>query len=341
MDAAMTHQETGRTVSAERATFRAIVHDRYGGPDALAVRELPMPELEPDSVLVRVRASSVNALDWHLLRGAPYLVRLTDGLRRPKEPRGGVDVAGVVEAVGPEVIAFRPGDEVFGARDGAFAEVVRGRERNFVRKPVGVTFESAAAVPVAATTALQALRDRAAVRSGEAVLVTGANGGVGTFAVQIAKALGATVTASARSGHEELLHSIGADDVVDASTEDLTRSARRFDVIIEIAGTPSLRRFRRILAPGGRLVIVGAPAGNWLAPVRRPLLGLLLSRFGTRRLIPFLAKISPDDLEVLRTMLESGAIRPVIDSRFPLDGTANAIRRIEGHGLSGKVVITV
>lgn len=341
MVAAMTPRSIQLGATAERATFRAAVRTRYGGPERLAIADLPMPELEPDSVLVRVHAASVNALDWHLLRGAPYLVRLTDGLRRPKETRLGVDVAGVVEAVGPAVTELSPGDEVFGGRDGAFAAFVRGRERNFVRKPAGMTFEEAAAVPVAATTALQAIRDRAGVRPGERVLVTGANGGVGTFAVQIAAALGASVTASARPGHDALLRSLGADEVIDATAEDVTRSARRFAAIIEIAARHSLRGFRRILAPGGRLVIVGAPDGNWIAPVRRPLLGALLSRFGSRRFVPFLAKLNHDDLEVLRGMLESGAIRPVIDSTWPLAATADALRRIEGHGLSGKVVITV
>jgi NADPH:quinone reductase-like Zn-dependent oxidoreductase len=343
MDAAMTRRSLDLTpmAAAGAATFRAIVQDRYGGPETLAVRDVPAPAMEPDSVLVGVRASSVNALDWHMIRGEPYVVRLTDGLRRPKEPRRGVDVAGIVEAVGPAVTAFRPGDEVFGARDGAFAELVRGRERNFVHKPGSVSFEAAAAVPVAAITALQAIRDRAAVQPGESVLVTGANGGVGTFAVQIAKALGAVVTASARAGHGDLLRTIGADDVVNASAEDVTRSGRRFDAIVEIAGRHSLRAFGRILAPTGRLVIVGAPAGNWIAPLRRPLVGAVMSRVGSPRFIPFLAKITKEDLEVLRGMLESGSIRPVIDSTWPLAATADAVRRIEGHGLRGKVVITV
>ena len=215
MQATLSHPTIHRAASAEGATFRAVVHDRYGGPDALTIRDLPMPELDADSVLVRVHASSVNALDWHLLRGEPYVARLVGGLRRPKESRRGVDVAGVVEAVGSDVTEFRPGDEVFGGRDGAFAEIVRGRERNFVRKPAAVSFEAAASVPVAATTALQAIRDRAALRAGQSVLVTGANGGVGSFAVQIAKAMGATVTASARSGHAALLADLGADAVID------------------------------------------------------------------------------------------------------------------------------
>ncbi len=343
MDSTMTHRAIPMTTATAEgaATFQAVVQDRYGGPEILALRDLPAPALEADSVLVRVRASSVNALDWHMMRGRPYVVRLTDGLRRPKEPRRGVDVAGVVEAVGPDVTAFRPGDEVFGGRDGAFAELVRGRERNFVPKPAAVSFEAAAALPVAGITALQAVRDRAAVQPGQRVLVTGANGGVGTFAVQIAKALGATVSASARAGHGDLLHAIGADEVVDASAEDVTRSGRRFDAIIEIAGHHSLRAFGRILAPTGRLVIVGAPAGDWIAPLRRPLLGVVLSRLGSRLYVPFLAKITKEDLEVLRGMLESGAIRPVIDSTWPLAATADAVRRIESHGLHGKVVITV
>ena len=323
------------------ATFKAVVQDRYGPPDVLEVREMPMPPLERDSVLIRVLATSVNALDWHMMRGKPFLVRLTDGFRRPKDPRRGVDVAGVVEAVGASVTAFRPGDEVFGGRDGAFAERVRGRERNFVLKPAGVSFEEAAAVPVAGTTALQAVRDRGAVRAGESVLVTGANGGVGVYAVQIARALGASVTASARSAPAELLRSLGATDVVDAAAEDITRSGRRFDVIIDVAAWHSLVSLRRILTTHGRVVIVGAPEGNWLAPVRRPILGTILSRFGSRRIIPFLAKLNRDDLEVLRGMLESGAIRSVIDSRYPLSQAADAVRRLERGGVRGKVVITV
>ena len=333
--------QTKATTTTREGTMQAIVHDRYGSPDVLALADVEHPALGDDGVVVRVRAASVNALDWHLLRGTPYFVRLTDGLRRPRRRIAGVDVAGVVEAVGKDVTAFRPGDEVFGQRGGAFAEFVGGRERNFVRKPANLTFEQAAAIPVAATSALQALRDKGRVQSGQRVLINGAGGGVGTFAVQLAKAFGADVTAVTRGENVDLVRSIGADRVLDATRADFTRDAQRFDLIIDIAANHPLTACRRVLTPDGVLVVVGAPDGRWVAPLARVVEAVVRSRLGGQRLLPFLAAVTKDDLTILADLAEAGKVTPVIDRVYPLRDTAEAIRYVETGHARGKVVITV
>jgi NADPH:quinone reductase-like Zn-dependent oxidoreductase len=319
--------------------MKAIVFRRYGSPDVLELADVDLPVVADDGVLVRVRAASVNALDWHRMRGEPLVGRLGDGLRRPKDSALGVDVAGHVEAVGRNVTELRPGDEVFGARTGAFAEYVSGR--TFVPKPAGLTFEEAAAIPVAATTALQGLRDRGALQPGQRVLINGASGGVGTFAVQIARALGAKVTAVCSTSNVELVRSLGADRVIDYTREDFTRSGERYDLILDVAGTRPLLACRRVLTPHGTLVVVGGPGGRWLSPADRLVKAAVLSKFVSQRLVPFLAHITREDLLVLKELVETGKVTPVIDRTYPLREVPEAIRYLETMRARGKVVITV
>jgi len=290
-------------------------------------------------VLVRVRATSVNPFDWHSLRGQPYIMRMGGGLRRPTQTVLGIDVAGIVEAVGRDVTDRQPGDEVFGVRSGAFAEYVSGR--NFVPKPAGLTFEQAAAVPVAGLTALQGLRDKGGVQPGQQVLIYGAGGGVGTFAVQIAKAMGAEVTGVTSTANVDMVRSIGADQVIDYTREDFTRSGQRYDVILDIGAKRPLLKLRRGLAPNGTLVLVGGSRGNWIGPVARALGALVLSRFASQTLRPFLSDVNKVDLLALKDLIDAGKVRPVIDRTYPLSETAEAIRYLETGRARGKLVITV
>lgn len=322
--------------------MKAIVNDNYGSPDELELAEVDKPALNPDGVLVRVRAASVNPYDWHLMRGLPYLVRVSEGLRRPKLAIKGVDLAGVVEAVGENVTELRPGDEVFGGSAGAFAEYACGKEKGLAPKPAGITFEQAAAVPIAGFTALQALRDRGQLEAGQRVLVNGAAGGVGTFAVQIAKAFGAEVTGVCSTRNLELVRSLGADHVIDYTADDFTKQGRRYDLILDAVGNRSLRRLRRVLAPKGRLVLVGGGnGGRWIAPVLGPIKAVLLSPFVSQELKPMLATRKKEDLLTLKEMIEAGQITPVIDRTYPLTETPEAIRYLEAGHARGKVVIAV
>jgi NADPH:quinone reductase-like Zn-dependent oxidoreductase len=319
--------------------MKAVVRTRYGSPDVLAIREVEVPRVGPDQVLVRVHASSVNAYDWHMLRGKPYFARLTEGLRRPKDERLGLDVAGVVEAVGRDVAGLRPGDRVFGSRSGAFAEWISGR--NLAPIPAGLTFTEAAALPTAGFTALQGLRDQGEVRTGDRVLILGAGGGVGTMAVQIACALGATVTAVTRTAHLELMRSLGAIEVIDYTRDEVTLGTGRYDVILDIAGTSPLSRLAQLLREGGRHVMVAPDPGQWIGPIARVAGAVVRSRFGSRRLRPFLSTPNRDDLLVLKELVEAGKLRPVIDRTYPLEGVADAIRYVEEGRAGGKVVIEV
>ena len=324
-------------------TMKAIVREKYGSPDVLELKDVERPVIDDDSILVRVRAASINAYDWHMLRGSPYLVRMMAGLRKPKSSAMGMDVAGQVEAVGNNVTAFRPGDEVFGSRHGSLAEYVRGTAQSFlVTKPSGLTFEQAAAVPMAASTALQALR-KGEVKPGQRVLINGASGGVGTFAVQIAKALGAHVTAVCSTRNVEQARSLGADEVIDYTREDFTRSDRSYDVIVDIASSGSVRSRRRVLKSDGILVGVGAANGSGgMASIAAGLLETaVLSRFGKQKMPFFLAKNSKEDFIVLAQMIEAGKVRPVIDRTYPLTQTAEAMRYLETGHARAKVVITV
>jgi NADPH:quinone reductase-like Zn-dependent oxidoreductase len=321
--------------------MKAILHHRYGSPRLLELADIPVPEIEDEGVLVRVRAASVNALDWHRTTAHPFVVRTGEGWRRPKEPRLGVDVAGEVTAVGGKVTEFRPGDAVFGTRTGAFAEYVAGVERNFAPKPGNLTFEQAAGLPVAGTTALQGLRDKGGLKPGERVLISGAGGGVGHAAVQIAKALGAEVTAISRTENLDMLRSIGADQVIDYTRDDFTKRPEHYDVVMDISGTRPLRDIRGVLSPGGRLVVVGAIGNGLIAPVDRMLFAFLLQRIGGGDVIPFISQTSKPDLLTLRDMAEAGQLRPVIDRTYPLAEVPSAIDYVQREQTRGKVVITV
>jgi NADPH:quinone reductase-like Zn-dependent oxidoreductase len=317
---------------------KAVVRTRYGSPEVLEVRELALPEVGEDQVLVRSHASSVNAYDWHVLRGRPYLARLTEGFPRPKEMRLGLDVAGVVEAVGANVTDLRTGDRVFGSRLGAFAEYVSGRTMAPI--PAGLTFEQAAALPTAGFTALQAVRDQGGVKAGDRVLILGAGGGVGTIAVQIAKALGAEVTAATRTAHVDLVAGLGADEVIDYTRRDVTREHAKFDVIVDIAGTAPLGRLARLVARGGRIVMVAPGTGQWIGPIARLVAAQVRSRIGGGRFRPFLAKPTRDDLFALKELVETGKLRPVIARTFPLEQIGQAVRCVEDGRVGGKVIVT-
>jgi len=305
----------------------------------MKLEEVDRPEVADDAVLVRVRATSVNAYDWHMLRGKPYLARLGEGLRGPKTAVLGIDVAGTVEAVGADVTHVKPGNDVFGVRSGAFAEYVAGR--NMVPMPKGLTFEQAAAVPVAGQTALQGLRDKGGIQAGQRVLINGAGGGVGTFAVQIAKAFGADVTAVTSTQNVDMVRSIGADRVVDYSRDDFTRSGQRYDLIFDCGGNRSMPRMRRALTPKGTIVLVAPAPGQWAGPIVRVLGAIVTSRFSSKRVRPFLSQVSKDDLLVLKELIEAGGVTPVIDRTYPFEQIPEAIRYVEDGHARGKVVITV
>jgi NADPH:quinone reductase-like Zn-dependent oxidoreductase len=323
--------------------MKAAVRDRYGSPDVVEFREIDKPVPADNEVLVRVRAASLNMADWYAVAGRPYVGRTQLGLRKPKSNRLGVDYAGTVEAVGKNVTEFRPGDEVFGGRDGAYAEYVCAREdRAVVLKPANVTFEEAATVPIAAITALQGLRDKGQLQPGQKVLINGASGGVGTFAVQIAKAFGAEVTAVCSTRNVEAVRSMGADHVIDYTQEDFTRSDERYDLMLDVAGSRSWSKCRRVLNPEATLVLVGGPKTNRmfgpLGHVLKVRLGGLLAR---RKVVFFIAKFNKADMLVLRELLEAGKVTPAIDRRYELSEIADAFRYLgEGHCRS-KVVITV
>jgi NADPH:quinone reductase-like Zn-dependent oxidoreductase len=321
--------------------MKAIVYRRYGSADVLSCEEVDAPAAGPDEVVVDVRAASANPLDWHLMTGQPYVGRLAFGLARPRITRLGADVAGQVRAVGSSVTRFEPGDEVFGTCRGAFAEQVSAAESALVTKPANVTFEEAASVPIAGFTALQALRDKGQLRAGQKVLINGAAGGVGTFAVQIAKALGAEVAGVCSTRNVDLVRSIGADRVVDHTREDFTGSGPRYDLMLDCIGNHSLSACRSVLAPRGRYVLVGGPDGRWVGPLGRTLGAMLLSPFVSQSLVTVLARRSPADLLTLRDLMATGRIRPVVDRRYGLAEVPEAIRYLQAGHARGKVVITV
>lgn len=323
--------------------MKAIVQRDYGPPlEVLRLEDVDEPRPGDHEVVVRVRAAGVNALDWHLVTGEPTILRLAgNGFRRPKRSGVGRDVAGVVEAVGKGVTRFEPGAEVFGWCGGAFAELVCTREDSLVDKPGDVSFEQAAAVPVAAITALQGLRDRGELQRGQQVLITGASGGVGTFAVQLAKHLGAEVTAVCSTRNLELVRSIGADHVVDYTREDFTRSGERYDVILDIAGRPPLLGCRRSLKPGGRLVMAGGEGSRWLGPLGRNARGLALGLFGNRKILAFLAKETREDTLVLAELLATGDLSPVIERTYDLPSAAEAVHHLWIGHTQGKVMVVV
>jgi NADPH:quinone reductase-like Zn-dependent oxidoreductase len=327
---------------AERINVKAIVYRNYGSPDVLELVDLEKPVPGDKEVLIQVRAASVNPLDWHFLRGTPYLLRLSAGLRTPKSTRLGVDVAGRVEAVGASVTRFQPGDEVFGGGRGAFAEYVCAPESALILKPDHVTFEQAASVRVAALTALQGLRDKGRLQPGQTVLINGAAGGVGTFAVQLAKWLGAEVTGVCSARNLELVRSLGADRVIDYTREDFTRGAQRYDLILECVGNVSFSAARRVLNPNGICAGVGASSGRWMiGDLLGTLAGVLSSRFRSRKLALVMTKPNQQDLTLLRDLLAAGTLIPVIDRRYTLSEVPAAIRYLELGHARGKVVIVV
>jgi NADPH:quinone reductase-like Zn-dependent oxidoreductase len=327
---------------ADIATHKAVLYHCYGPPQVLEYVDVPTPTPGGDEVLVKIKVAAVNPLDWHYLRGSPYFMRLISGIGAPSSPNMGVDFAGTVEAVGPAVSRFKPGDEVFGARGGAFAQYINLPEtRAIVKKPDNVSFEQAAAVPVAALTALQALRDKGQLQAGQKVLINGASGGVGTYAVQIARAMGAEVTGVCSARNAQMVRSLGADHVIDYKEQDYTRTGRRYDLIVDNVGNHSPLENRRALNPGGTLVMVGGPGGNWLGPMIRPLTAMLVSPFVDEKLITLLSSTNPEDLAALAGMMEAGELRSVIDSRYPLRETAAAIEHSEAGHARGKILITV
>ena len=323
----------------ERTQMRAFVKDRYGSPDVLRLEEVERPTPADEGVLVRVRATALNAHDWHMLRGKPYLARLSEGFRAPKERQLGLDVAGVVEEVGANVTHVKPGDEVFGSRYGAFAEYVSGK--NMVPMPAGLTFEQAAAIPTAGQTALQGLRDHGALQAGQRVLIVGAGGGVGTFAVQIAGALGAEVTAVTATKSLDTVRSIGAAHAIDYTRDDFTRGKQRYDLILDIGGTRRLSAMRRMLTPTGLVVMIAPQPGQWIGPIARILGAAVTNRLGARPARTFLAQVNRDDLLALKHLVEAGAVTPVIDRTYPFDRIPEAIGYLESGAATGKVVITV
>ncbi|MFD3587098.1 NAD(P)-dependent alcohol dehydrogenase [Streptomyces sp. NPDC058683] len=332
------------TTAGETRTMAAVVQERYGAePEAvLRTTRLARPGIGPGEVLVRVRASSVDRGTWHLMAGLPYAIRPVSGLRGPKLPNPGRNIAGVVEAVGPEATGFAPGDEVYGTAVAAFAEYAAARPDRIAPKPTGLTFEEAATVPVSALTALQAVRDRGCVQEGQQVLVTGAAGGVGTFAVQLAHAFGARVTAVASTPKLDAVRALGADHVIDYTREDFLAGPRRYDAIIDIAGNRGLRDLRRALTPRGRLVITGGETnGRWLGGTDRQLRAQLLSPFTGRHLGTFISSEHADGLHDLTGLIDAGTLIPVVDRVYPLAETAAAVRHLlDGH-TTGKLALTL
>jgi len=323
--------------------MKAISRGCYGTADVLRYEDVARPAPGDHEVLVEVRAAALNPLDWHYMTGTPYLMRLESGLGRPKSDRLGVDFAGIVAAVGGKVTRFRPGDEVLGSRWGAFAEyVVVAEDRALVPKPSNLSFEQAAAVPVAAVTALQGLRDKGQVKAGDKVLINGASGGVGTFAVQIAKAFGAEVTGVCSTRNVDLVRSLGADHIVDYTQEDFTFSDTRYDVIIDNVGNHALRDVGRALEPRGVYVKIGGPKDDpWLGPLLGFLTGPLKSRFSEQQFKVLLASMNEADLRVLNDLMQAGKVTPVIDRSYPLQEVPEALRYLETRRARGKVVITV
>ncbi len=322
--------------------MRAIVYESYGRPETLEVASVAKPVVDDDTVLVRVHAASVNPLDWHNLTGEPYLMRLQSGVRRPASPTVlGVDFAGCVEAVGKNVTRVQPGDEVFGASSATFAEFAVVSEAELAHKPKNLSFAEAAALPVAGLTALQGLRDHAALTSGQTVLINGASGGVGTLAVQIAKALGAEVTGVCSTTKIEATRSLGADHIVDYTKEDFAKSGRQYDVMFDGVGSRALSQCRRVLDKRGVYVLISGPKHRWFGPLGRFLKTFLAFAFASQTAKTFFAEILQNDLEELARLAETAAIVPVIDRRFPLREAGRALAYLEQGHASGKIVLEV
>jgi NADPH:quinone reductase-like Zn-dependent oxidoreductase len=321
--------------------MKAVVYRCYGSPDVLRVEEVAKPTPTEDQLLVKVHAAAVNPLDWHYMRGEPYVMRLSSGIGVPNDTRIGVDFAGTVEAVGKDVTQFKVGDEVFGGRSGALAEYVTVRETSaVVHKPSNVSFEQAAAVPIAGVTALQALRDIGQLKAGQKVLINGASGGVGTFAVQIGKSLGAEVTGVCSTRNVELVRSLGADHVIDYTKQNFTEGPEKYDVIVDNISNHSLRDVRRVMKPGGILVIVGAKSDDpWLGPMWQPIKAAFLEPVVDEKFAMILARLDQGDLGVLAGLMQAGKVNSIIDRRYPLAEAAPAIAYLEEGRARGKVIV--
>jgi NADPH:quinone reductase-like Zn-dependent oxidoreductase len=319
--------------------MQAIVQDTYGSAEVLEAREIDKPEIADDEVLVRVRAASIHVGDWILMTGSPFVMRLATGLRKPKNPVPGTDVAGTVEAVGKDVERLRPGDEVFGWCAGAFAEFARAKEDQFIKKPANLTFEQASAIGVSASTALQLLRDNGKVQPGQKVLINGASGGVGTFAVQIAKVFGAEVTGVSSTKNLDMVRSIGADHVIDYTRDDFTKGAERYDLILDNVGNHSMAQTRRALTPGGTLISNGG--GHDDGKLSRTIRAMLVSMIVRQQATPSVKSQNHDDLVALRDLVEAGKVTPVIDRTYPLTETPEAIGHVAAGHARGTVVLTV
>ena len=332
------------SAAAPRDPMKAFVYCDYGQADVLKLEDVEKPVPAADEVLVKVRAAAVNPLDWHYMRGTPYFMRMQTGLRRPKVIRLGVDFAGTVEATGSDVTQFKPGDAVFGGRTGAFAQYVSVRQDRVVPKPDNLSFEQAASVPIAAITALQALRDKGEVQPGQKVLINGASGGVGTYAVQIAKSFGAQVTGVCSTRNVDMVRSLGADHVIDYKKQDYTAGDQRYDVIMDNVGNRSLSENRRVLTENGRYILVGGGGPDdhrWIGPMGRVAHAYVASKFADQDLGMFLAELKKEDLMVLRDLLAAGKVKPVIDRRYEFSDLPAAIRYLEEGHARGKVVIAV
>ena len=337
-DAAVAPLPAGATL------MKSVVRRCYGSPEAVVkYEEQAKPSPADDEVLVRVKAASVNPLDWHYVEGTPYLVRLDRGLGKPEDPRLGVDFAGTVESVGKSVTRFKPGDEVFGGKLGALGEFVSVREaRAITLKPDNVSYQQAAAVPIAAITALQALRDKGHLHAGQKVLINGASGGVGTYAVQIAKSMGAEVTGVCSTRNLELLRSLGADHVIDYTREDFTQRPERYDVILDNVSTHSVLAYKRVLTPNGIYVMAGsATTGHWFGWLETPIEAWLLSPFMSQKFGMFLADLNKEDLAVLASLMQSGKMTSAIDRTYKLSESAQALAYVEKGHARGKVVVSI
>lgn len=335
--------EAGPALPAGATAMKAAVHRCYGSPDVVRVVDVAKPHPAENEVLVKIHAASLNALDWRTVRGEPYVMRLDGNLGAPKNVMLGVDYAGTVEAVGRRVTRFKPGDEVFGGSGrGSLAEYISVSENGAIAaKPANLTFEEAAAIPVGAVTALQALRDEGHVRAGQKVLINGATGAVGTFTVQLAKAMGAQVTGVCSTRNIELVRSLGADRVIDYTREDVTRGDERYDVVIDNVGNHSVLEFRHVMQPKGILVIVGAGKGKWLGPFRSPIIALVASPFVSQQAGIFIANLTRKDLSLLADLAQSGKLKPIIDRRYRLEETADALRYLEDAHARAKVIVTL
>jgi len=331
----------GNKIRPAGGKMRAIVQDQYGETDVLRLEEIDKPQIGHNEVLVRIRAAGVHIGDWHVMAGLPYLLRVVGfGFRAPKVRVRGIDLAGTVEAVGQNVTRFQVGNDVFGTCEGAFADYAATPEDNLARKPANLTYEQAAAVPTSALAALQALRDAGGIKAGQQVLLVGASGGVGQYAVQIAKSFGAEVTGVCSTAKVDMVRSLGADHVIDYSQEDFTQSGQQYDLILVMGGNHSLSQLKRVLRPGGTLVPVGTEAGNRWVGGKAWIQAMLLSRL-KRHLRPLTTQPNQADLQFVTELLEAGKIRPVIDKTFPLSEAPEAIRYLTAGHARGKIIITV